>query len=126
MFWVFKKTSWKTPILVQKGDRNKSFFFGGGGGGGGCFFFAKCEKLSFLSGPCFGQFLVDVQNHYKNRYFSTFAKQKTNMTSPKGLPQGPSKGWLRGQVWCNIKMPTWPLSKPFKFACATFCFKKKG
>ena len=27
--------------------------------------FAKCEKLSFLRGPFFGQSLVDVQKHYK-------------------------------------------------------------
>ena len=46
--------------------------------------FAKCEKLSFFGGALSWLILVDAQKHYKNRYFSTFLKQKRqNMTISK-------------------------------------------
>ena len=38
--------------------------------------FAKCQKLSFFFCLFFCQILVDVQKHYKNRYFSKFLKAK--------------------------------------------------
>ena len=54
--------------------------------------------------PFFGQNLVEVQKHYKNRYFSTFSKAKKKNDHFEGLLSGPSKGYYLGQVCCNIKM----------------------
>ena len=68
----FKKHKLKNTIFWSRGglQQNVLFFMN--------LCFAKCEKLSFFLFflAIFGQILVDVQKHYKHRYFSTFLKQK--------------------------------------------------
>ena len=54
MFLVSKQTTKKHNFLVKRGVATKRFFFIN-------LCFAKCEKLSFLGGPFFGQILGDVQ-----------------------------------------------------------------
>ena len=64
----FKKQSWKTPIFGQKGGCNKTVFLWT------CVL--QNVKSDRLFCPIFCPILVDVQKHYKNRYFSTFLKAK--------------------------------------------------
>ena len=94
----FKKHKLKNTNFWSKGELQQNGFF---------FInlcFAKCEKLSFFL-PRFGRILVDVQKHYKNRYFSTFSKAKKEKNYHfEGLLSGSSKGYYLGQVCCNIKM----------------------
>ena len=69
VFGFKKKTKLKNTRFWSKGGLQQNGFFMN-------LCFAKCEKLSFFGGPFFGQILVDVQKHYKNRYFSTLKKGK--------------------------------------------------
>ena len=62
----FKTNNLKNTIFWWKGGLQQNVFFIN-------LCFAKCEKLSFFL-PLFCPILVDVQKHYKNRYFSTFLK----------------------------------------------------
>ena len=63
-FLSFKKDSFKTQFLGARGGLQQNVFL-----------LITCVltnvKVMVLFGPFFGQFLVDVQKHYKNRYFST-------------------------------------------------------
>ena len=76
--------------------------------------------------PPFGQILVDVQKHYKNRYFSTFSKAKKRKNDHiEGLLSGPSKGYYLGQVCCNIKNGQLGPDNNPSYCCAHSFFKKK-
>ena len=48
--------------------------------------------------PFFGQILVDVQKNYKNRYFSTFSKQKKEKNT---ILKGYYLGQVRVIIWAK-------------------------
>ena len=66
--------------------------------------FAKRQKLSVFW-PCFWQFLVDVQKHYKNKYFSTCLKPNC-----KKWPVLMVTNWAIVFIFDNwpLKKQTWP------------------
>ena len=87
--------------------KNKNVWSKGGLQQNGFFFinlcFGKCQKLSFFW-PCFWQFLVDAQKHYKNRYFNTFLK-------PKNWKKGP---FLMVNNWATLMVNNWATFVPLK------------
>ena len=82
-------------------------------------------KLSFFC-PFFGQILVDVQKHYKNRYFGAFSKQKKKNDHFEGLLSGPSQSYYLGQVCCNIKMANLANLITLQIFARFFFFKKRA
>ena len=68
MYFVSTMASSKTPIFCQEGGCNKLFFYE--------LVFSKMSKVIVFLGAIFWQILVDVQEHYRNRYFSRFLKAK--------------------------------------------------
>ena len=68
VFWFQKNQVENTNFSVKRGVATKRFFYDP--------VFCKKGKVIVFFGPFFWQILVEVQKHYKNRYFSTFLESK--------------------------------------------------
>ena len=85
VFGFKKNTSWKTPILGQKGSCNKTGFL------------ITCvlqnvKSYRFFFAPFLAKSWLMFKKHFKNTYFSTFSKaKKEKMTILKGYYLGQVK-----------------------------------
>ena len=92
----------KQTFLVKREVATKRFFFYEP------VFFKISKVIVFLA--IFGQNLVDVQKHYKNRYFSTFLKAK----NCKKWPFLMVTNWATLMVtnWATLMVTNWAAFVP--------------
>ena len=98
-----KEDKLKTQMFGQEGVARKRFVFTS-------LCFAPCEKLSFFSGPVFGQFWSMFEKkllialRYFQHIFKPEKKKKKQKIYFEGLLSGPSRGYYLVQVGPFIKM----------------------
>ena len=119
-FWFQKNKVEKHQFLVKRGVATKRFFFW-------TCVLENVKSYRFFC-PIFCQILVDVQKHYKNRYFSTFLKAKNwkKKMHFEVLLSGPSRCYYLGQVDCNLKMANLAQIITPQICARNFVFKKKS